>query len=33
MPEDFLFDFLTEQEKKVLTPVTTELSIAEIAKK
>jgi two-component system invasion response regulator UvrY len=33
MPEDFLFDSLTEQEKKVLGHVTKELSTAEIAEK
>jgi DNA-binding NarL/FixJ family response regulator len=33
MPEDFLLGSLTEQEKKVLTHVTNELSTAEIAEK
>jgi two-component system invasion response regulator UvrY len=33
MPEDFLFASLTDQEKKVLTHVTKELSTAEIAEK
>jgi two-component system invasion response regulator UvrY len=33
MPEDFLFDSLTDQEKKVLTLVTKELSTPEIAEK
>jgi two-component system invasion response regulator UvrY len=33
MPADFLFDSLTEQEKKVLTLVTKELSTVEIAEK